>query len=269
MEDNTLPTTPAKETMPESSATKAVSPSNTSGSLIQQVHPNNNHSPYFLWLVVLVTLGATIFVGYMAYQQQQTLASYQASVSAYQANVKQWSDQVGVLQSAVQDLRTQASQAPQVTIPTVPSDLSTIVPSSFPWNTAVSGYPSILPSASPSSGSSDAKVDMSKPSGSVIFDDDAATNDTTSLSDGRMTVEDEKNMLESYLGEIQQGKHKTTQPDGLAMFKSRQMSANGSLNYDIFKATTDVDTFYIYVRGTNGTTGPAGWYGPFSSFPGE
>lgn len=265
MEDNVSIPNSAPNNGPE---VKSDMPTAPSGSLIQQPHHDASQRPYLLWLIVLITLGATGFVGYMAYQQQQALSTYQQSMDAYQVSMRQWTDQVGALQSTVQDLRIQTTQTPTMLSTPSPSAAMTLSPSAFSWSGGLSGSPlaTSAPTQSPSVGGTDSKLDMSATDRGIMFDEDDTSNaDAGSLSGGKMTAEDEKNMLDSYLNEIKQGQHKTTQPSGLAIFKSRQINADGSLNYDIFKSTIDEDTFFIYVRGT--AAGPSGWYGPFSSFP--
>lgn len=249
-------------------------PVSASSSLIHKEHVQKSHPAYFLWLLVLIILGACGFMGYMLYTQQMALDSYRNGLTAYQDSMRQWTDQVNTLQSVVQDLRTKATQTPTA-VPTVPANTASSSP-----NALSSVFPSSLGQlfASPIANNSSARPsstpqgELGGEDGSDLYspdqgDDEYANSD--SLSGGRLSAEDERGMLETYLAEIKQGQHKTSQPDGLSVFKNRQVSADGQTTYDIFRSTNDEELFFIYIRKTGTATGREGWYGPFSSFPGS
>lgn len=254
--------------MPEHGDTPNSTVSPSPSSLIHtpvQTH-QKAHAPALLWILVLITLVGAGFLGYMAYSQQNSLAAHSVSLKAYQDNLKQWTDQVNTLQTAVQELRTQVSAMP--TVSAMPS---------------MSGLPNFM--GIPLNGSfsfggtdtggddhsvSDDDDDTMKDADGAMFDDNddsPATSDPNSLSNGQLTPEDEQGMVNTYLTEIKAGQHKTAQPDGITMFKSRQVSSDGSVTYDIFNSTTEENSFYIYVR--QGTGVQPGWFGPFAAFPGS
>lgn len=236
--------------MPVGTPTPSPSPS----SLIHTPSvPQKAHAPALLWLLVFLVLLGAGFLGYVAYAQNATLTAHDQWFKTYQENLTQWTNQVNTLQSSVEDLRTQVAQLPTV-LPTptpsiLPSTPGAILP--FPGMTTLPISPSVP------------GMDTNLKGDDDIFED---MDDPNSLSGGRMTPEDETGMVASYLSEIKAGQHKTSQPDSISVFKSRQLSSDGSVTFDIFKSTSEEDTFYMYVR--QGTGIQPGWFGPFSSFPG-
>ncbi len=238
-ENQDLPSTPV--------APLASSPS--ASSLIHTPAPTKTHVPILVWVLLIIVLLGTGGIGYMVYAQQNTLSGHEVAIKAYQDNLKQWTDQVNVLQSAVQDLRTQVSALPTV-MPTLVPDNRDDSEGGF----SLGGMTGVLPNDS-------------APSDQDLRGDDQVMFDDDSLSDGKMTTEDEVGMINSYLNEIKSGQHKAAQPDGIAVYKSRQVSSDGSMTYDIFRSTTEENTFYIYIR--QGTNVQPGWFGPFAAFPGS
>ncbi|MBP6085089.1 hypothetical protein KA517_02525 [Candidatus Gracilibacteria bacterium] len=233
-----------------------------SGSLIRAL-PVKHRPAYFLWLLTLIALGSSGYSIYLAMNQAQAMTAYQQSLT-------QWSGQVTALQSSLAELTAKVATLPTVLptpVPTVPTVLPT--ESSLPF-----GLPSsfVSPSSLPT-GSDTMDDSIGLPNSSSM--DDAAISTTPSVSSdapasgGRLTAEDETAMLNSYLADIVAGAKPVSQPDGLALVKNRQSTADGMINYDVFKSKS-ADELYIYARKSSQNTGTFadGWYGPFAAFPG-
>lgn len=250
MDTPSTPVSPSSSTVPSTGSLPEHPNAADGTSLIRSTQPK--HSRHLvLWLLVVIALGGAGFSSYMVMQDRAAMTTSQQSMA-------EWANRLTMLEQKLNGVSTKvdalaATPTPQST-PTSPIDFGSLIPSAFPIATSPSSLPSINTSASPA-------VNMPNMTG----DDSSST-----ISDGRMTAEDEQGMLEFYMQSIRIGEHKTKQPDDISLVKNRQMTEDKMFNYDVFKSKA-TDELYIYARksATNTTADfEDGWYGPFASFPG-
>ncbi len=200
--------------------------------------------PILLWLIVVLLLGGTGFLGYMVYNQQNILVAFQDSLT-------QWTTQVTTLQSSY-DTSLRAVNDKLLTLET---STSTMQQNMELMKTARTAEPS--PTMEPT----------------MIPEEPGMITESPSMGSGSgtsMEMPGESAFYEANLVSARQGDGQTTQPDGITLIKSRQMSEDGTLRYDVFQSKSNPSDIYMYIRKTDGATieFPDGWYGPFTmEFP--
>jgi len=200
--------------------------------------------PILLWLVVLLLLGGTGFLGYMVYTQQNTLVAFQDSFT-------QWTTQVTTLQSSY-DTSLRSVNDKLLTLET---NTTSIQQNLELMKTARTAEPT--PTEEP--GMISEEPGMMTGTGSEVAEPNGG-------EEGLDPAMNEFLAYESFLDEAKQGNKKTVQPDGITLIQSRLASLDGNLLYNVFSSKSDPNDLYLYIQRLNPEVDfEAGWYGPFAA----